>query len=132
MVTDNKVVVRRIFQEIFNQQNADAFDELFDENFVDHGPGRDLHGREEFRAVITKWLSAVPDSQIEVSHLIQEGDTLGWVGRATGTHVGDAFGLPATGKRVELITTHIGVVRDGTMVERWWAIVSSDLATSLA
>jgi predicted ester cyclase len=132
MATDNKVVVRRIFDEIFNQKNADAIDELFDENFVDHGPGRGLHGREELRSVFTRWLSAVPDVQIEVSHLIQEGDTVGWVARATGTHVGDAFGLPATGKRVELITTHIGVVRNGTMVERWWGIVSSDPVTSPA
>jgi predicted ester cyclase len=67
-----------------------------------------------------------------VSHLIQEGDTVGWVARAIGTYVSDAFGLPATGKRVELTTTHIGVVRNGTMVERWWAIVSSHPVTSPA
>jgi predicted ester cyclase len=123
MVADNKEVVRRVFEEIFARKNEDAIDELFDENFIDHGPGQDLHSRDEFRSVISKWLCAVPDVQIELSHLIQEGDTVGWVATSTGTHTGDAFGFPATGKQFDLTTTHIAVVRNGRMVERWWAMI---------
>ncbi len=119
MATDNKAVVRRIFEEIVNQGREDVIDELFDENYVDHGPGQDLHGRDEFRSVIRMWLGAVPDVHCEVSHLIEEGDTVGWVVHTTGTHTGDALGIPATGKRFDTVSANIGVVRNGKAVEHW-------------
>lgn len=119
MATDNKSLVRRIFEEIINHKREDVIDELFDENYVDHGPGQDLHGREEFRSVIKMWLTAVPDVHCEVSHLIEEGDTVGWVVRTTGTHTGDALGFPATGKRFETVSANIGVVRNGKAAEHW-------------
>ena len=120
MVTDNKALIRRIFEEIINQKRVDVIDELFDENFVDHGPGgQDLHGREEFRSVIRMWLASVPDVRCEVSHVIEEDDTLGWVVRTTGTHTGDALGFPATGKQIDTLSANIGVVRNGRAVEHW-------------
>jgi predicted ester cyclase len=120
MATDNKALVRRIFEEIINQRREDAIDELFDENFVDHGPGgQDLHGREEFRTTIKAWLAAFPDVHCEVSHLVEEGDRVGWVVHTTGTHTGDALGFPATGKRIDTLSANIGVVRGGKAVEHW-------------
>jgi len=120
MATDNKAMIRRIFEEILNQKREDVIDELFDENFVDHGPGgQDLHGREEFRSAIRMWLAAVPDVHCEVSHLIEEGDTLGWVVQTTGTQIGDALGFPATGKHIDTLSANIGVVRNGRAVEHW-------------
>jgi predicted SnoaL-like aldol condensation-catalyzing enzyme len=94
MATGNKEIVRRIFDEIVNQRREDVIDELFDENFVDHGPGgQDLHGREEFRATIKAWLGAFPDVHCEVSHVIEEGDTLGWIVRTTGPTPGTRSGF---------------------------------------
>jgi predicted ester cyclase len=119
MATDNKVLVQRIFEEIVNQKREDVIDELLDENYVDHGPGQDVHGREAFRSFIKMWLSAVPDVHCEVSHIVEEGDTLGWVVRTTGTHTGDALGFPATGKQFETVSANLGVVRDGKAVEHW-------------
>ena len=37
----------------------------------------------------------------------------------TGTHRGDLFGLPATGRRVQVDQINIEHIRDGRIVEHW-------------
>ena len=119
MAHDPKKLVGRMFDEVINQRQVDRIDEFFDPDFVDHGPGIDLHGREEFRAAITAWLGAVSDLRCEVSHLIADGDTVAWVVHSTGTHTGDSLGFPATGKRFDTLSANVGIVRNGKAVEHW-------------
>lgn len=116
---DGKELVRRIFDEIVNQGNMDAIDELIAEDFVDHGPMGDVHGREAFKGLVNQFRDAVPDMHCEVENLIVEGDTAGWVVRTTGTHTGDGLGFPATNKSFETLSANIGRMRDGQAVEHW-------------
>lgn len=116
---DAKVLVQRIFDEIVNQGNIDAADELMTEDFVDHGPMGDVVGREAFKQLIGQFRAAVPDMRCEVTNLIVEGDLAGWVVRTTGTHSGDQLGFPATGKSFETLSANIGRVRDGQAAEHW-------------
>lgn len=116
---DGKELVRRIFDEILNKGNLDAADELMTEDFLDHGPMGDVQGREAFKGLVAQYLAAVPDLHTEVEHLIQEGDTVGWVVRTTGTHSGDQLGFPATNKSFETLSASIGRMRDGRAVEHW-------------
>ena len=116
---DGKELVRRIFDEIINGGNLDAADELMAEDFLDHGPMGDMQGREAFKGLVGQYQAAVPDLHCEVDHLIQEGDTVGWVVRTTGTHTGDQLGFPATNKSFETLSANIGRMRDGRAVEHW-------------
>jgi len=116
---DGKELVVRIFEEVVNQGRLEAIDELMAEDFVDHGPMGDAHGRDAFRASISGWLSAVPDVHCEVSNLFSEGDLVGWTVYTTGTHTGDGLGFPATGKSFETVSANIGRFRDGQAVEHW-------------
>ena len=116
---DGKELVRRIFDEVINKGNLNAVDEFFAEDFVDHGPMGDMHGREAFKGLVGQYRAAVPDLHCEVEHLIQEGDTAGWVVRTTGTHTGDQLGFPATNKSFETLSANIGRMRDGQAVEHW-------------
>lgn len=112
-------LIMRIFNEVINEGRDDRIDELFAEDFVDHGPGQDLHGREAFRSVVTTWRAAFSDLRCEVSNVISDGDTAGWVVRTTGTHTGDSLGFPATHKRIETVSANLGRFRDGKVVEHW-------------
>lgn len=116
---DGKELVRRIFDEVINKGDMDAVDELFAEDFLDHGPMGDMQGREAFKGLVGQYRAAVPDLHCEVEHLIQEGDTVGWVVRTTGTHSGDELGFPATNKSFETLSANIGLVRDGKAAEHW-------------
>jgi predicted ester cyclase len=119
MARDIKATVTMLFDEVINKGRLEVVDEIFDANFVDHGPGPDLHGPDAFKAAVTAWRGAMSGLRCEVSHLIVEGDTAAWLVHTTGTHTGDTLGFPATGKRIDTVSANLGVFRDGKAIEHW-------------
>jgi predicted ester cyclase len=114
-----RAMLRAMFDEIINKGNLELADELFAEDYVDHGPMGDIAGREQFKQLVAMWRAAVPDVHCELDNIIVEGDTAAWTVRTTGTHTGDGLGFPATGKRFETVSANVGRFRDGKAVEHW-------------
>ena len=118
MVVINRTIARRLIQEVFNEQNLDAIEELVARDFVGLGSG----GPEGFRKVTAVWLDAFPDLQVTMEHVIAEGD---WVVTRTmnrGTHTGEfassPFGaIPATGSRIAVTETEWLRFAEGKIVE---------------
>ena len=119
MVPEVRAILQRMFEEIINRGNLEVANELFAEDFIDHGPMGDIHGREAFKQLVAQWRSAVPDVHCELENIFSEGDLAGWLVRTTGTHTGDDLGFPATGKRFETVSANIGRFRDGLAAEHW-------------
>ena len=73
--TTNKAIVRRFYEEVFNQRNVDAIDELVHPEFTNHDPtpvaSRDPESMKQFIHTITQ---AFPDHHHEIEDLIAEGD----------------------------------------------------------
>ena len=61
MSQQNKALSRRFFEEVWNQQNVDALDELVSPDFVGHDPQAPAIGREAEKAVVRMFLAAFPD-----------------------------------------------------------------------
>jgi ketosteroid isomerase-like protein/predicted SnoaL-like aldol condensation-catalyzing enzyme len=116
---DVEAMLRRMFDEIINQGRLEVADELFADDYVDHGPMGDLSGREAFKQLVAQWRDAVPDVHCEVDTVVAQGDLCGWLVRTTGTHTGDGLGFPATGRRFETVSANLGRLRDGRAVEHW-------------
>jgi predicted ester cyclase len=116
---DAKAMLQRMFDEVINEGKLDVADELFAEDFLDHGPMGDITGRDQFKQLVAMWRAAVPDVHCELDNIILEGDTAAWTVRTTGTHTGDGLGFPATGKRFETVSANIGRFRDGRAAEHW-------------
>jgi ketosteroid isomerase-like protein len=114
-----EAVLRRMFDEIINQGRLDVADELFAEDFVDHGPMGDLRGRDTFKGLVRQWRDAVPDVHCDVDTVLVDGDLCAWVVRTTGTHSGDGLGFPATNRRFTTVSANIGRFRDGRAAEHW-------------
>jgi ketosteroid isomerase-like protein len=114
-----EAVLRRMFDEIINRGRLEVADELFAEDYVDHGPMGELRGREAFKQLVAQWRAAVPDVHCDVDTVIVAGDLCAWLVRTTGTHTGDGLGFPATGRRFETVSANIGRFRDGRAVEHW-------------
>ena len=110
-------ILRRMFDEIINEGRLDVADELFAEDYVDHGPmgecrTGDLQG--DGRAVARRR----PGRPLRGRH----GDRAGRRAPGStddGTHTGDGLGFPATGRRFETVSANIGLFRDGRAVEHW-------------
>jgi steroid delta-isomerase-like uncharacterized protein len=121
MSEENKAVVRRFIEEAWNNGNLEVVDELISPDHVDHDPARAdaPQGPAAMRAFIEMYRTAFPDTRIEFSEMIAEGDLVAGPWRATGTHQGELMGIPATGKSISITGMGMDRVVDGKIVESW-------------
>jgi predicted ester cyclase len=120
MVEANKAIVRQFLEEGINQANEAVFLALLAPDVIDHyAPPGLPPGREGWNRNRKQFRSAFPDARWEEQDMIAEGDVV--VGRYVmrGTHQGEFFGIPATGKEVVHANIHILRLTDGVIVEHW-------------
>jgi len=116
---DHQGALERMFEEVINNGNLGVADELFADDFIDHGPMGDIHGRDAFKELVARWRDAVPDVHCTVKDVFADGDRVAWLVHTTGTHTGDSLGFPATGKKFETVSPNIARFRDERVVEHW-------------
>ncbi len=117
---ENKALIRRIAEEIFNKKNLAVVDELVDNDYVFHGgPGGQEKGRENFKQMQTILFTTFPDIRLTIEDMVAEGDKLAYRYTLRGTHKGDFMGIAPTGKQFELSGIAIGRVIGGKIVEEW-------------
>ena len=75
-----------------------------------------LEGREHIERIYRVWFTAFPDLALTVTDLLIDGDRAVVVTNVTGTHDGDFFGLPASGRHVEFLSAFVYTLRDGAIV----------------
>jgi predicted ester cyclase len=63
---------------------------------------------------------AFPDRVDVIEHIVAEGDRVGLLFRLTATHTGNFFGIPPTGKKIDVYELAILRIVDGQMVEGWF------------
>ena len=64
--------------------------------------------------------AAFPDMQLTVEDMIAEGEKVVVRSAFSGTHQGELFGIPATGKRVTRTSVIIFRLAKGEIVEGWY------------
>lgn len=116
----NKAVVRRLIEEDLNTNNRDIADEIFAVDFVDHtNPPQWKYGLESHKQVVAYFRNAFPDVRWTIVDMIAEGDKVMARLVYRGTHKGDFFGIPATGKQIEVPGTHLLRIANGKIAEHW-------------
>ena len=117
---DNKALVRRFYDEVFNNKNMAGVDAFVAPNVIDHSLPPGAPGEiEGVRQTITMFLTAFPDLNLTLEDIIAEGDkvVVRWTMR--GTHQGASLGMPPTGKQFTL--PGISLLRlDGGMAAETW------------
>ena len=120
--TGAATMIRRWFEEVWNQGREDAIDQLLATDATMWGVGRpDVSsvGSGEFKQFYHAIRSAFPDTKITVDHVAAEGDTAFARWTVTSTHTGDAPGMPATNTRLKIVGMSACRVKDGRIVEAW-------------
>ncbi len=119
---ENKAVIRRAYDELWNRRNIDVVDELATGDFLNHAAPPDRRrGRQGLRDVVRMFEDAFPDFRYEVEDVIAEGEKVAVRDVFRGTHQGNFMGIPATGNRVTMEAIHIFRFVDGRMAEHWVA-----------
>jgi steroid delta-isomerase-like uncharacterized protein len=117
-VERNKAVVRRFYEEFWTRGNSAAADELISEDLKhDAFPPDWPAGREGFKRLVEVWREGFPDGREEVELLVAEGDWVAAQFVLTGTHEGPFYGMPGTGRRVQVRGIDLVRLVDGRIVE---------------
>ena len=115
----NKMLARRLFEEMWNSKNLAVVDELVAPNFVFHNSVQTLYGPEGFKQFATTYHTAFPEAHFTVEDVIAEGDTVALRWSARATHKGELLGIPPTGKEVTVTGITITLISNGKSVESW-------------
>lgn len=115
---ENIAVLDRFIEEVINQGNLDAADEIVEENFVelDPLPGQ-RQGREGLKEVIGMMRAAFPDIHWVADETIASGDKVVTRFTWTGTHHGPFLGIPATRNHVTVKGVVIDRLSSGKMAD---------------
>ena len=117
----NKILIRRLFEDVINARNIDEIDQVLSPNFFSHEalppgvpPGR--AGAKQLFAMLGK---AFPDLHATIEDEVAEGDRVVVRVTFTGTHQGEFMGIPPTGRQVAYGVMDIFRISNGHVVEHW-------------
>ena len=116
---ENKALVRRFTEEVYNRRNLDAADEFLAPDFVDHGLSAGKEGYiEAYKQEVANTQAASSDVHFSIEEMIAEGDKV--VSRVIGSGSVDQrelHGVAPTGVRITIENVTINRLVDGKIVE---------------
>jgi steroid delta-isomerase-like uncharacterized protein len=117
----NKDLVRRAIEQIWNAGNYDTIEEFVAQDFVAYAasPADEIHGPENAKQYFIQLHKAFPDIHFTIVDQVAEGDKVATHWTASGTHKGEFKGLPPTGKRFTVTAIDIDRVVNGKVLECW-------------
>jgi steroid delta-isomerase-like uncharacterized protein len=100
---ENKEIVRR-FWGVWEEGKLGLVDELLAPDYVNHSPGMpgQPEGPEGVKAIVSVFRAGMPDLRVVIEDMIAEGDKVVMRYRIEGTHEGELFGIPPTGRQVSI------------------------------
>ena len=116
----NKAILRRFFEEIFNNGDLSVADEIVAADYVNHNPAPgETPGLEGLKEFVTNLRTAFPDVSFTIDDEVAEGDKVVTRWTCRGTHQAEFAGIPASGNHVTFSAINIHHVVDGKIQEAW-------------
>ena len=126
MPTDNKSVVQRLYEEVWNQRRLEVADELISPSHgvqvmdaADSGIGPVAYARN-----VTQFVRAFPDLKFTVMDMIAEDDKVVAFWNISGTHQGEFRGVAPTGRKISVDGITINQLANGKIMD---SFVSLDM-----
>jgi steroid delta-isomerase-like uncharacterized protein len=119
--SENKALVRRFYDEAWDQGKLDVIDEVFAENYVRHDlrSTEALPGPEGMKRITADFRAAFPDLRFEVEIMVAEDEFVAARWTASGTHLGAWGVVEPTGRIATFSGVNIFRFRDGKVAEIW-------------
>jgi steroid delta-isomerase-like uncharacterized protein len=118
----NKTLVRRWFEEVWNQGREESIDELFAARGIGYGLGdteAPIQGPAGIKPFVRNLRGALPDIHMKIEDIMAEGDRVTVRITAEGTHKGGNLGVAPTGRRIHIEGIVIVRIANGQIVEGW-------------
>jgi predicted ester cyclase len=126
----NKVVVQRFIDELWNNRELNVADEIFADECITHQlqSGSEItSSRRDPKTIkthVAEWLVGFPDLRFEANQMLAEGDRVVSMLEMKGTHSGTWMGLAPTGKEISIRMIVIHRLAEGKIVEDWVLVES--------
>jgi steroid delta-isomerase-like uncharacterized protein len=128
---ENREIVRR-FWGVW-EGNIGLVDELVAPDYINHSPGMpgQPEGPEGIKAVVSMFRAGMPDLGVVIEDVIAGGDKVVMRYRIQGTHKGELFGVPPTGRWVSIESITVERVSGGKIREHWRVTDTLDMMQQL-
>ncbi len=120
-IEENKAIVRRFVEEVWNKGDLTVIDDLFATNYVNHDPNRpEVLDPESYKQWVVISRTGFPDLHVTIEEMIAEGDKVATRWTYRGTHKGELREIPPTGRQVTVTGINIARIAGGKIEECWW------------
>ena len=115
MAHDNEAVVKRWWEELWNNGNLALADEIISPDFTNHDPASPWvpPGIDGCKTLVTGYRAVFPDLHFAIDQQVASGNSVVSHWRCTGTHRAELMGIAATGKHMEVEGISIFHLQDG-------------------
>lgn len=121
MSSEHSQLIRRWFEQVWNQGRLDAIDQMSHPHT--QGYGQAEQGKQididEFKKLWSGLRTAFPDIQFTIHDTIEQGDKVAARWTATLTHKGEFLGFGATGRTANITGISLQRWQDGKIIEGW-------------
>ncbi len=134
---DNKLIensntYEEVWSKFFDQRDMEIINnQYFAEDVTVVIPGENIIGIEGTKNYYGNYLTGFSDAEFTFVDLFGQGDKLVKHWNFKGTHDGDFFGIPATGKKLDLSGTTLILMEDGKIKQEQDFFDSLDMLTQL-
>lgn len=120
-MNENEKIIRRYFNEAWNEGKLDVLDEIIDPNYINHSPGipNPIPGPNGLKPIIAAIRNGFPDLYFQIDDIVNSENKVAIRCTMQGTHLGELFGISPTGKKVKINQMQIEYIKDGKIVEHW-------------
>lgn len=120
-IAENKEVARRFFEDMLSTGNFGIADELVHPDVILYHPAfpDPQNGRDKLVGGLSAFRAGFSNLKLTVEAMIAEGNFVVVRWRSQGTHDGELFGIPATGKSMNIGGMSYLEIINGKIVQDW-------------
>jgi len=123
MSEQNEALIRRWFEEVWNNKNEAAIDEMLHDDCVAYGlsdgQGGEVDNKAKFKELFHAFIQAYPDINVTVEETMSKDNHTFARCAVTGTHLGDGLGFSPTQRNVVFTGMLLTEVVDGKITKAW-------------
>ena len=121
MSADNKAVVRRLYEEVWNKRRLELVDEIISPSHALHDPNLtdSSVGPDAYRRQVSRFIVGIPDLRFTIEDIVDEKEKVAVAWTISGTHTGEFMGIPATNKKVYVEGITINHIVDGKIMDSY-------------
>ncbi len=121
MSAQNKNIIRRVVDDLWNQGKLDILDEVYHPDYCHIDPANPLvTDLDSLRTYVEVLRTSFPDMHVDVDEMIAEGDAIAKMWKMQGTFTADFMGIPATNKPVSQSGITVYRMMGGKIKECVW------------